>query len=79
MKKDELRQAMDIARSDRDLSSIDITPLAGYALRDFQRVTVAVEAVARMIRWQCFTLDGGIDGEALNELADCFCRKVTVI
>ncbi len=79
MTKDELKQAMDIARSDRDLSSIDLTPLTGYALRDFQPVTVAVEAVASMIRWQCFTLDGGIDGEELNELADCFRRKVTVI
>ena len=79
MTKNELKEAMDIARSDRDLSNVDIEHLVGYALPTFGPVTVAVEAVARMIRWQCYLLNGGIDGEALDELAECFRRKVTVL
>ena len=79
MTKHELCEACDIARSDRDLTNVDISLLDGYGLPGFVPVTVPVEAVARVIRWQCFLFNGGIDSTELNDLAGHFRRKVTVL
>lgn len=62
-----LQQAMEIARSDKELQHTSI--FDGFGLAGFQQVTVTLEALAWLIRWQCFQMDGGIDQDALNEIA----------
>ena len=79
MTKNEFKAAVEIATTDRDLSGIDTTPLHGYGLRSFNPVGVTLEAVAALVRWQCFCLDGSIDAEGLAEMHRIFRRKVTVI
>jgi len=77
--KAQLDQAMDIARSDRDLSNFDDELLHGYGLASFKPVSVCLEAVARMIRWQCIYINGGIDADALDQLVRVFRHHVTII
>jgi hypothetical protein len=73
MTRDQFRRAYAIAMSDRDLSNVDMDCLNGFGLPDFKAVVVPIEAVARIIRYQTFQLNGGIDIGALTE-----CRKFFV-
>lgn len=80
MTKTELKQAVEVAKSNADLKSeIDnIHIFNGFALSNFNPITVTVEQVAALVRWQCFQFDGGIDAEALNEIATCGKKKFIV-
>ena len=69
MTKDQLSQAVVIARSDADLSIEDLSIFDGFGLPDFQPITCTVEALAMLVRWQGFCFDGSIDQENLNEIA----------
>jgi hypothetical protein len=51
----------------------------GFGLYEFQPVYCTVEQVAQLIVWQCFTFAGGIDYEALTEIADAGRRKFRII
>lgn len=69
MTKTEFGRAFEIA-SNRNIDLTDVSDehLHGCALPGFERVTTTIGPVAKMIRWQCFCLNGGIDQDALNEL-----------
>jgi len=79
MNKAEFQRAWEVANSDKDLSDVDDTILDGFGLRDFEPVTVTIEVVAKMLRWQCFYIFGVVDQEALTECRNHFRRKVTVV
>ena len=79
MNKAEFQRAYGIAASEQDLSDCDDTILDGFGLPDFQPVCVTIEAVAKILRWQCFYIFGGVDQEALTECRNAFRRKVTVV
>lgn len=77
----DLKNAVQIARSDVDLhselGSIDI--FDGFGLRSFDPVYVTTRQVAMLVRWQAFNLGGGIDAEALNEIAVHGRRKFIIV
>lgn len=79
MNKAEFQRAFAIAISKEDLSKFDDTVLDGFGLPDFVPVTVPIQSVAKMIRWQAIQLNGGIDNEALSLCRDRFRHKVTVV
>ena len=66
----QFRRAYALAMSAVDLSKWDMSLLDGFGLPNFQPVVVALEAVARCIRWQVCQWNGGIDADALQE---CHC------
>jgi hypothetical protein len=79
----EFEIAWQLARSEADLANWvgydDV--LFGYGLSNFEPVEVPIQAVARMLRWQCINLDGSIDPEAFAQERQAFVyprRKVTV-
>ena len=69
MRKAELSAALKLAQTDTDLANEDISIFDGFGLQDFKPVTCTIPQLARLIRWQCFVLNGTIDGQALNEIA----------
>lgn len=75
MTKRQFDQAVDLARSNADLSGASTGILAGCALPGFQPVTITLEAAAQFIRWHCICLDGSVDGEALNDMRHISRRK----
>lgn len=81
MKKDQLQRAVEIATSDEDLSTemeqIDI--FSGFGLPDFEPVTVTVKQLAALVRWQCSQFNGGIDAQALNEIAELGKKRFQVV
>ena len=79
MKTADLDTALAIARSDRPLNVADLALFDGLGLPDFRPVTCTVEALAMLIRWQCFCLDGSVDGEALQEIATYGRRRFHVL
>lgn len=79
MTKEQFSAALAIARSDRDLSTVDDSILYGCGLSDFQPVTVTIEPVAKMLRWQCLQFNGEIDQNELNNMKSIFRRKVFVV
>lgn len=81
MNKAELKEAVAIAQSDADLSAEaeQCNIFDGCALPDFKPVTVTVRQVAELIRWQAILLNGQIDTEALNELANWGRKRFLVV
>jgi hypothetical protein len=80
MTKQELSDALFLARDmSEDLSNVDDTPLFGYGLTRFKTAYVTIRAVARMIRWQCIQMNGGLDGREFDNLAKIFRHKVQII
>ena len=71
MKTSDLDKALKLARSDVPLNIEDLSIFDGFGLPDFKPITCTVEALAMLIRWQCFCLNGSIDAEALQEVATC--------
>ncbi len=69
MKTSDLDKALALARSDVSLNIEDLSIFDGFGLPDFKPITCTVEALAMLIRWQCFCFDGSIDPEALQEIA----------
>lgn len=79
MTKTEFNRCFDIAKSEADLSQFDMEILHGCGLPSFQKVSVVPQVAARLLRWQCFCLTGGIDNEELNNMRNIFRRKVELI
>lgn len=81
MTKDQLQCAVEIATSNEDLSTemeqIDI--FSGYGLSNFKPVTVTVKQLAALVRWQCAQFNGGIDAQALNEIAELGKKRFQVV
>lgn len=69
MTKAELSAALKLALTKENLSNENIDHFDGFGLRDFQPTTCTIKQLARLIRWQCFCLDGSIDQNNLNEIA----------
>lgn len=78
MTRNQLNAALTIARSDADLSKVDTEVLFGYGLKTFKPVVATIEAVAAIIRWDCWMLNGEIDSVAFDNLHRIFRHKVTI-
>jgi hypothetical protein len=79
MTKTEFSKAFEIARSDMDLSGVEIESFNGFGLYGFQPIATTLQAVARLIRWQCYCLNGSIDSEALNDIRQIGKRKFEIV
>ena len=79
MNRQQFSAALDIARSDRDLSAFDDDILFGFGLPDFTPVSVVIEVAAKTLRWQCVTLAGGIDNEELESCRQLFRHRVLIV
>ncbi len=79
MTRDQLSEALTLARSGADLCLDEIAIFDGFALRDFSPVVCTLEALAVLVRWQCICFDGSIDHDALNEIATVGRRKFGVV
>ena len=79
MNRQQFSDALAIARSDRDLSAFDDDILFGFGLPEFKPVSVVIEVAAKTLRWQCVTLAGGIDNEALEECRTLFRNRVLIV
>ena len=69
MNKNELNQALTLAKSTETLTNVDISIFNGFALPGFAPVNVTIPQVASLIRWQAIQLDGEIDAQAFDEIA----------
>ena len=74
----QFRAAFKLADSDAEIGG-NMNLLCRFALRNFQPVTVRVEDVARLIRWQAKCLNGTWDMEALDEVRRHGRRKFIVV
>jgi len=79
MDRRQLERALKIAGSDKDLSCFNLDIFDGYTLPEFDPVTVTIDDLAKLIRWQCFKLDGTIDSKELDDLAYVGKRKFKVM
>lgn len=83
MTKNELSKALELARSDTELPPMlgpEATDLFdGFALESFSVVYCTMRQLAALIRYQCIMLNGGLDSEALNEIATHGKRKFMVV
>ena len=78
MTKQELSHALAVAKTEQQIFE-DIEVFDGYGLLDFKSVQTTVKAVAKLIRWQCFRLDGSVDTQELSDLATHARRKFIII
>lgn len=67
MKKAEFQRAVEIAKSQEEITEDD-SHLYGCALPGFQPVFTSLKALAKLLRWQCLQLNGQWDEQALNEM-----------
>ena len=75
----QLNAAVKLAQSDADLSAHDDSIFCGYALKGFQPIIVSIPQLALMIRRQAIYFSGGLDSDALKEIADCGRHKFTIV
>ena len=66
---EQFRKAAALALSNAELPVADAQVFDGFGLPSFQPVYVTIEAVAKLIRYQCFYLDGTFDSDALDGIA----------
>jgi hypothetical protein len=86
MNKSELDAAMRLAQ-DKNFRTIDndgkllvsLEIFDGFALPGYQPKAVTTAQVAALIRWQCFQLNGDIDADALQEIANAGRHRFTVV
>jgi hypothetical protein len=79
MNKAQLAKALNVARSDFDLSGVDDSPLHGCALPDFGPVVVSLRCVARLLR-DFKMLNGEMDETELQPVYTALLsRKITVL
>ena len=78
MTREQFSTALAIARSNQNLEAFDDIILHGCGLPDFKPVTVVIEVAAKLLRWQCVTLCGGIDNDELNNMRQIFRTKVLI-
>ena len=79
MTKDQLSQALQIAKSDKDLHLASIDIFFGFGLEDFEPVYCTIDQVAALIRWQAVQFNGGIDSDALQEVCNVGRKKFLVL
>lgn len=79
MNKQELKDAFEIAKSDIEISFRESDVFMGFGLPEFKPVYVTKRQVAGLIRYQCFQFNGGIDNEALKEIADIGRHKFIIV
>lgn len=81
MTKHQFSEANTLARSNATINPeqepIDI--FDGFALPDYAPVYVTIKQIARLIRYQAIYMNGGIDSDNLQEIANCGRRKFMVI
>lgn len=74
----QIRLARSLAQSDVNLDHVNYDVLIGCACADFKPVTVGIECVARLMRYQCRQMDGGWDEKTYNEDVEAYRRNVTL-
>lgn len=79
MNKTQLDAAVKLAQSDADLSAHDIDVFIGYGLRHFKPIYASIPQLARIVRHQAINFCGGLDSDALKEIADCGRSKFTIV
>jgi hypothetical protein len=81
MTKQEFSQAFQIAKSNEkiDPGQEPIDLFDGFGFKDFAPVYVTLKQVARLIRWQAICMDGSIDSENLQEIANIGRKKFFII
>ncbi len=79
MTKPELSKAMELAQSDEEIGLLDTDIFHGFGLPDFKQVFCTTLQLAQLIRWQCFQMNGGIDSEALQEIANMGRKRFMVV
>lgn len=78
MTKKEFSRAYEIAKSDKEINA-ELHIFDGFGLPDYEPVYTTLEAVAKLIRYQTFRLDGSVDSEALHELVTIGRKKFMVL
>jgi len=79
MTKQELSTALEIARSDTDLSGVDTSIFDGCALPGFTPITVTLDALAAFVRYHVICLNGSIDAHELDNIASYGRRVFRVV
>jgi len=79
MTRDELKQATAIAMDrNADLSNVDDSLFFGFGLPNYKPVNVTLRQIAKLIRWQAVQLNGELNADLYNEVADVGRRKFVV-
>jgi hypothetical protein len=79
MTRQEISHAVEIAKSDKDLTGVSQDHLFGCGLSDFKPVVSSIDAVAVFLRWQCCLLTGGFDETELNNLYWIMQHRIRII
>lgn len=83
MTKQQFSEAVKIATSARDLSDVDDAVLYGCGLPEFKYpVYTTVDAVAKLIRWQCcgiFSNSTIVDSVELDNMAHIARKKFQIV
>lgn len=74
-----MTQATAIAKSDTDLTNVDDSNLFGCGLPDFKPVHTTLEAVAKLLRYQCAQFDGGWDATEFDNMCYIARRKFLIM
>lgn len=82
----QLSMAMEIAQdktfktiNENGVHLVDTSIFDGFGLPDFEPVYCTLEQVAALIRWQCFRMNGSIDGDNLAEIAHAGKKRFIVV
>jgi uncharacterized protein with von Willebrand factor type A (vWA) domain len=78
MTKGELTLAVSLAKNGT-YNQVDIDIFDGYGLEGFEPVHCTLDAVARLINWQCVRFDGSFDSEELDTIARVGKRKFLIL
>lgn len=81
MTKQQLSEAVKIARDTQNhsLENVDQSVLRNIALPSFKPVTTTTDVVAKLIRENCVTFDGGFDSEEFDNIANMTRHKVAIV
>lgn len=80
MNTQQLDAAMRIAQDGNErLDNEDQSIFDGFGLPNYKGCTCTVRQLAALIRWQCFQLNGKVDAEAFQQIADIGRHKFTVV
>lgn len=79
MTKQELSKAVKIARSNTDLSGVNVSLFDGCAIPGFTPITVTLDMLAAFLRYHIVCLDGSIDAQELDDIASYGRRVFKVI
>lgn len=79
MNANQFRSAVAVAMGPRDLSNICDIHLHGCGLPDFGEKITTIDAVAKLLRWQCQCLNGGWDMDEMQNMRDIARRKFRIV